>query len=97
MMAIGYWSDDTHMNGYGKRVFEDKTTEGHWDNADFVKGSTSLKENIKSYNPNIHLNARRIEYKNYIKKPTGVYETPHFKQFKAKEMPEVHTDDNDSD
>ena len=74
MMAVGYWRDDNHMNGYGKRVFEDKITEGQWDNADFVKGTTSYKENVKNYNPNIHLNAKKIEYDEYTIKPVGVYE-----------------------
>jgi len=82
MMAIGYWRDDTHLNGYGRRVFEDKVTEGQWDNADFVKGKTSHKADIKNYNPNIHSNAKRVDYAAYIKKPIGVFANAKPKAFK---------------
>ena len=61
IFAVGYWKDDIYLNGYGKMIDQKGVVkQGLWDYQNYLSGSTSKE--IKSYNPNIHICSKMIDY-----------------------------------
>ena len=44
------------------RIQDGEVTEGIWENANVISGEPIEKEEVKSYNPNVHIIARKIDY-----------------------------------
>ena len=63
---MGFWKDGK-KHGYGITKYGDGSVkEGLFEDGEFKKN----KNDIKSYNPNIHTIAQKLDFEYYLIKPT---------------------------
>ena len=68
--AIGHWKSHDKLCGYGIRIADGVRIEGQWDDECFFKGvPAEKKEDIKNYNPNVHICSMKIDYSKYEIEP----------------------------
>ena len=51
--------------GFGKRIKNGMTSVGYWNKVDYIEGKTCKKKDITTYNPNVNLCAKKVDYKKY--------------------------------